>query len=318
MLSEQILRLFDEKLRRLLENAVTDEKTLQELRMRVGQPLILLQNGREGYLTEEGKISETSSCGIRVTAGELQRVIEAACGYSGYAFEGEIRRGYLTIAGGHRIGIAGRAVLQSGAVHTLKYPSSLNIRIAHPVKGCAERWREYLYVNGTPCHVLIISPPGCGKTTLLRDAVRLLSDGIGGYPGVTVGVVDERGEIAGTYRGAASFDLGMRTDVLDGCPKRFGMEMLLRSMNPKVLAADEIGIGDVGSIEDALRCGCRLLATLHGENLQDFLEKPGFQRLVQERVFERYFFLKQGQTPGTVERIYNRNFETLWEEKKCI
>ena len=165
--------------------------------------------------------------------------------------------------------------------------------------------------------VTILGPSGCGKTTLLRDAVRIFSNGDTAHQGVTVGVVDERAEIAGTYRGFATYDLGMRTDVLDGCPKALGMEMLLRSMAPKVLAVDEIGTCDVPSIENALRCGCKLLATLHGETIQDFLEKPGFRALTEERVFERYIFLKQGQTPGEVGCIYNKNFEILWEERVC-
>ena len=215
------------------------------------------------------------------------------------------------------MGLAGRAVMNGCEIQTLKHISALNLRIAHPVQGCGERWRKYLYEKGEPCHVLIISPPGCGKTTLLRDAVRILSDGCKEIDGVTVGVVDERSEIAGTYRGAATHNLGIRTDVLDGCPKSLGMEMLLRSMSPKVLAVDEIGASDVGAIENALRCGCKVLATLHGECIQDFFGKPGFASLVREKVFERYIFLESGQTPGNVKVIYGQNFEILWEENAC-
>lgn len=318
MLSEQLLALFGRRLRNLLEQAQLEEWTVQEIRLRVGNPVILQQNGREYCLMEDGTLSEEMQHAVCATAKEIKEVVEAACGYSGYAFEEEIRRGYLTIAGGHRIGLVGRAVIEHGTVQTLKNFSALNIRIAHPVFGCAQRWCDYLYEGNKPCHVLIISPPGCGKTTLLRDAVRILSNGTAKRPGVTVGVVDERGEIAGTYRTVAAYDLGIRTDVLDGCPKSLGMEMLLRSMAPRVLAVDEIGIGDVPSIENALRCGCKLLATLHGESLQDFLEKPGFLELVEEQVFERYIFLKQGQTPGNVRCIYNKKFETIWEEGSCI
>lgn len=314
MIGEQILPLLSDRIRTLLELAKPDYKRLQELRLRVNQPLILQQNGREWYLTEEGILSDDYRQGICVTGKEIRTILEAACGYSGYAFEEEIRRGYLTVAGGHRIGLVGKAVMVNGSILTIKHFSALNIRIAHPVIGCAERWKSYFYEGNRLCHVLIISPPGCGKTTFLRDVVRSVSNGDSLHQGVTVGVVDERGEISGTYRGVAPHDLGMRTDVLDGCPKSLGMEMLLRSMAPKVLAVDEIGIQDVPSIENALRCGCKILSTLHGESLQDFLEKPGFQKLVEERVFDRYVFLKQGQTPGKVASIYNNNFEILWEE----
>ena len=305
MIKEQILMLFSGMLRTGLERAEPDFDKLQEIRVRAGRPVILVENGRERMVD------------IRTTVRELKQILDAACGYSGYAFEEEISRGYLTIEGGHRIGLAGRAVVTAEGIRTLKYISALNIRIAHPVKGCAEKWEEYFYERNKPCHVLIISPPGCGKTTLLRDVVRIFSNGNDKRPGVTVGVVDERSEIAGTYRGIPVHDLGMRTDVLDGCPKSLGMEMMLRSMAPKVLAVDEIGTSDVPAIENALRCGCRLLATLHGECLKDFLEKPGFASLVKEQVFERYIFLKQGQTPGIVTGIYGRKFEALWEEEVC-
>lgn len=317
MLSEQILSLFDSRLRRVFEQALREEDIVQEIRLRVGKPILLQQNDKELFLTAQGELRENAEAAVCATLQEIRGIVEAACGYSGYAFEEEIKRGYLTIAGGHRIGLVGRAVVENGSVQTLKNFSALNIRIAHPVTGCAEQWRSYLYEGKRPCHVLIISPPGCGKTTLLRDAVRCLSNGGDGYAGVTVGVVDERSEIAGTCRGLAAHELGSRTDVLDGCPKALGIEMLLRSMAPKVVAVDEIGVGDVPSIENALRCGCKLLATLHGEGLQDFLEKPGFHNLIKERVFDRYIFLKQGQTPGNVEYIYDRNFETIWEEGLC-
>ncbi len=305
MVREQILQLFRGRLRNALESLELDFEKVQEIRLRVHRPVIIQQNGNEIFLNEP------------VNEKDLKGIVEVLCGYSGYAYEEEIQRGYVTMAGGHRVGLAGRAVMNAAGVQTLKYISALNIRVAHPVNGCAEKWIEYFYKEKSPCHVLIISPPGCGKTTLLRDAVRLLSDGVAGHQGVTVGVVDERSEIAGTCRGIAAHDLGMRTDVLDGCPKAIGMEILLRSMSPRVLAVDEIGTEDVASIESALRCGCKVVATLHGEKLADYLEKPGFEKLVKARVFERYIFLKEGQELGTVAVIYGKNFETLWEEGKC-
>ena len=302
MLKDQILSLFHGKLRSAIGAAIDDFDNLQEIRIRVGQPVIFIQNGEEVLIYEH------------ITLKDIKSIIEAACGYSGYAYEEEISRGYLTIEGGHRIGLTGRAVFNGQKIQTIKHISGLAIRVAHPVVGCADRWKSYLYQEKRPCHALIISPPGCGKTTLLRDVIRLFSNGDEERNGLTVGVVDERSEIAGTYRGMATHDLGMRTDVLDGCPKVYGMEMLVRSMAPKVLAVDEIGTGDVAAIENALRCGCHMLSTMHGETMADFLEKPGFASLADTKVFERYIFLKPGEKPGQVAAIYGQNFEILWED----
>lgn len=314
---EEISWLFEGTLKAALEAGNLEFEKLQEIRLRCNRPVLVVLDGKEWFFTEKGTLSLEECRAYRAGAGELKKIMERACDYSGYAFEEEIKRGYVTIAGGHRIGLAGRAVLGNGCIQTIKYISALNIRIAHGIQGCAGKVEDYVYLHGRPCHVLIISPPGCGKTTLLRDMIRMYSNGTENAPGVTVGVVDERSEIGGTYRETQTCDLGIRTDVLDGCPKAFGVEMLLRSMSPKVLALDEIGTEDVSSLEQALRCGCKVLATLHGDGLSDFKEKPGFQRLVEEKVFDRYIFLEAGQTPGKVRCIYGKSFEVLKEGKAC-
>ncbi len=307
MIQKQILPLFQGILRHTLKEEISDWQHLQEIRIRQDQPVLLLYEGREIVLN------------IRGSAGEIRQIVEGACGYSGYAFEEEIRRGYLTVEGGHRIGLAGRAVMTKTGVQTLKYISALNIRVAHPVVGCAARWKEYLYREMQPCHILIVSPPGCGKTTLLRDVIRLFSEGSEGIPGVNVGVVDERSEIGGSFQGKQTHDLGMRTDLLDGCSKAEGMYMLLRSMAPRVIAADEIGsTEDVRAIEEVIQSGCRILATVHSDSMEELRQKPGMQGLLKAKVFERYIFLKKGQTPGVVSAVCGQELQPLWEEGRCI
>ena len=306
MLKEQILGLFSKDISAEIEKVGIDFEYLQEIRVRNGQPIGLLVNGHEIYLRIHG------------TLKEMKRIVDVACGYSGYAFAEEISNGYLTIAGGHRIGLTGRAVVTERGIQTLKYISSLNIRVAHSVDGGAEQWKRFFYKEKIPRHILLISPPGCGKTTFLRNIIRIFSEGDKEFPGVTVGVVDERSEICGMYRGIPSFSVGTRTDILDGCPKSYGMELLIRSMAPKVLAVDEIGICDVPYIENALRCGCKVVATMHGADLTDFLGKPGFKKLVDEKIFERYIFLKNDDKPGQVWKIYDQNYQKIWEMAGCI
>jgi len=229
--------------------------------------------------------------------------------YSLYAYEDELRQGFLTLQGGHRVGVAGKIILEGDKVRGIKHISFINLRLSHQVKGCADPVMPFVYGrDGQVCHTLIISPPRCGKTTLLRDLIRQISDG--GYeerPGFTVGVVDERSELAGCYQGIPANDVGVRTDVLDCCPKVDGMMMLIRSMSPDVVAVDEIGsLHEICAIDSVLRCGCKLLATVHGNSLEDVRRKPLLEKLLKEQVFERYVILG-GRSLGEAEkegRIY--------------
>ena len=247
--------------------------------------------------------------------------MEYVSGYSMYAFEDEIRQGFITIQGGHRVGIAGKTVLEGDRIKSVKYISYINLRLSHQIKGCASPILPYIIKNGRICHTLIISPPRCGKTTLLRDLIRQVSSGSSYMPGVSVGVVDERSEIGGSYQGIPQNDLGIRTDVLDCCPKAEGMMMLIRSMSPEVVAVDELGdYEDIHAIESVIHCGCKLFATVHGSSVEDIKRKPLLQRLVQERVFERYIVLHYQDWAGRVKAIFDERGTSLfdWKRKQGI
>lgn len=204
--------------------------------------------------------------------------------------------------------MTGKVILDGDRVRGMKYISCINVRLAHQIKGCAQPILPFIRQGDSVCHTLLISPPRCGKTTLLRDMIRLVSNGYEDLPGQTVGVVDERSELAGCWQGIPQNDLGMRTDILDGCPKAEGMQMLLRSMSPAVVAVDELGREeDYRAVESVVRCGCKLLATAHGSSVSDILEQPFFQRLAKERVFERYVLLGKNGRAGIVEGIFDED-----------
>ena len=277
-----------------------DEDTLQEVRMRIGHPLIVVNNGHE-HVTD-----------YIVTKRDMKETMEYVSDYSLYAHEDEMKQGFLTIDGGHRIGIVGKAIIEDQKVRNLRFISSMNVRIAHEFKDCAEEILPYLCQNKEFLHTMIISPPGCGKTTLLRDLIRLLSNGTDCVKGQTVGVVDERSEIGACYQGVPQNDLGIRTDLLDGCPKAEGMIMLIRSMSPRIIAVDEIGgEQDMRALKYALHCGCRILATAHGDSLEEISRKPEFMELIQEKRFDRYVVLSGRKHPGTIEKILDMDGNEL-------
>ena len=301
---DEFLRIFSLHIRRILERAAPDFDGLQEIRLRAGRPLAIVERGREVFLTGDGARTREAGAAWRVTAQELRETMEFVGEYSLYAYEDELRQGYLTIRGGHRVGVAGKTVLDGDKVKSVRYISCVNVRLSHEVPGCADPVLPYLWGDEGLLHTLIISPPRCGKTTLLRDMVRQISDGSRARRGYTVGVVDERSEICGCFMGIPENDVGIRTDVMDACPKAEGMMMLVRSMAPEVIAVDEIGrYEDIDAIETVLYSGCRLIATVHGSSLSDIQAKPLFQRLAQEQVFERYVILGDSFRSGHIGEI---------------
>lgn len=295
---EQVQKLFAGNIRRLLEKKELDYENLYEIRLRAGRPLFLCYAGREIFLHRQDGLP------YLVTEQDLKESLEYISGYSLYAHEEEIKEGYISIQGGHRVGITGKVILDDNKITGMKYISGMNVRFAHQIIGCADECMKYIRKDGKICHTLIVSPPRCGKTTLLRDMIRQISNGSEKEAGLTVGVVDERSELAGCYQGVPQNDLGMRADILDACPKAKGMQMLVRTMSPSVVAVDELGKEeDFRAVESVIYCGCTLLATAHGDSYEDILRQPFFRRLREMQVFERYIILEKNGQAGKIQQI---------------
>lgn len=264
-----------------------------QVRMRAGRPVIVEKDGMEYFLGRQGDFLLEESRAWHITEQQMEELINSICGYSPYAFYEELKKGYITIAGGHRIGVAGQVITEGERITGIKNIRFINIRISHEIPGAADRLLPLLFDNGQLLSTLLISPPGFGKTTLLRDLVRQISNGTRYAKGMSVGVVDERSEIAACYLGVPQNDVGIRTDVLDGCPKQYGMMMLIRSMAPRVVAIDELGsMEDVRQLRRVVHCGCRILVTMHGQSFEEIQSKPFAGALITDKYFQRYVELK--------------------------
>lgn len=250
-----------------------DMENLQEIRLRMGHPILLR------YQTGERFVAPL------IRRCDLEEVLSRACHHSVYAYSEMISQGYLTLACGHRIGICGMGVMMNGEVQGIRDVSSLNIRIAHDVKGCSNELISNLYGSA-----LIVGPPGSGKTTLLRDTIRQLSDN----KRLSVGVADERGEL---FIGGTDCTLGKRTDVLQYIPKRIAMVYLLRTMAPDWIAVDEITAQeDIEAIEHICYCGVKLLATAHGSGIEDLLKRTLYQKLLSTGWFQQVVLLNKDKS----------------------
>lgn len=261
-------------------------RRVEEIRLRLGRVPTAVVGGDELPLS-----------GRPVEGRDLELTVEIATRASAHTALESVRQGYITVRGGHRLGLCGSVWTEDGRVRNLRRLSSLNIRVAHALPGCGEEVLPALFAGGAFQNTLLIAPPGGGKTTLLRDLVRLLSDGAAGPP-LRVGLCDERGEVAALWEGVPQFDVGGRTDVLEGCPKAQGLLMLLRGMGPQVLCCDEItDPADCAALAQCGNCGVKLLCTAHARDRGDLGRKPLYRGLLEQGLFEKIVVLDRWANP---------------------
>lgn len=309
---EQILSIFPTHMRERLRTGLA-ETGLEELRIRVGQPLVIRTQVQDFYWDDQEGVCTTEPEGTYcMTEKDIADMLTYLSRYSIYAYEEELKHGFITLEGGHRVGVAGHVIMRNGEVQRMSRVSYLNIRIAHEKKGCAWEIYPYLLDGKRLCHTLLVSSAGVGKTTYLRDLIRMISNGEGTGIPLRVGVVDERSEIGASYLGIPQHDIGIHTDVMDGCSKVQGMQMLLRSMAPQVIAVDELGgEADFMAVEQVLNCGCSILGTIHAADIQEIMQKPRLKYWLEHEIFERFVILGLGKNGTRQVEIYDERLECL-------
>lgn len=301
----EIWEYLPESIRDMVRGA--KEEGLEEIRLRLGQPVELFMGDkavRNGPLVETAFMEET-----------LNYLTE----YSWCSFEEQLRQGFFTIEGGHRVGVAGHcSYLDNNCVrevNSLSDINAINIRVAHERIGCSKALMKYVRRENGIYNTMLVSGPGVGKTTYLRDLIRIISDGGDGCGSLRVGVVDERSEIGASHGGRPQNNLGSRTDVMDNCPKLLGMRMLLRSMSPQVIAVDELdGKAECHEIWEMINSGVKLLCTVHGESLEELRNRENIWPLISSGIFERIFFLERREGGGRVVKAYGKSGDS-W---RCV
>lgn len=281
---------------------------LEEIRVRIGWPVELVYGNHNEWLGNYDSMIDRQC---------LDEMLNYITGYSIYAMEEELRQGYITFSGGHRIGITGHTTFEEDASETkvtnMVDIGGLNIRIAHEHKGCAEQIVPFLRKGNSIYNTLFFAVPAAGKTTCLRDTIRILSNGEEGHLGMKICVVDERSEIAACINGKPQNDLGKRTDVLDACPKVSGMRMVLRTMSPEIIAADELGKAEEFTLLEQMRCsGVKILGTMHAGSIEQVLQNPWIKKDGKNETIERFVELVRLENGRREFRIYDALGNLLW------
>lgn len=291
---DEVYKILPTTISNIIDRYFVDDE-IQEIRIKIGKPVILNLSMGEKVLD------------YKVTAEDLRYMMAKISNYSLYAFEEEIKQGYITLKGGHRVGLAGECVISRGEVRTIKNISSLNIRICREIIGSSNKIMRLITENNRVYNTLVVSPPKCGKTTILRDIAKNISNGMYqvNLSGKKVTIVDERSEIAACYNGIPQMNVGIRTDILDNCLKKSGMIMAIRSLSPEVLICDEIGTeGDLEALNMAFNSGVNIIVTVHGYDIDDIYSRRVFKDLIDNCILERIILLSSRKGAGTIEKVY--------------
>lgn len=314
---KEIISLLPAPIRDILSALpLTVRDNVEEIRLRQTLPLEIRYGQQSSYVTPTGQLTANFRHGWVFTAEHSVKLLNQISQHSLYALEEELKRGYITVVGGHRVGIAGKVVMEKGDIKGVREITSFNIRIAKEKKGVAQKVLPHLFEGARIFNTLIISPPQCGKTTLLRDLARSLSYGSEWASSRKVAIVDERSEIAGCLQGVPQRDVGPRTDVLDACPKAVGMMMMIRSMSPDVIIVDEIGRPeDSEAIWEAIHAGVAMICTAHGVDVAEVARRPTISKLVSHRAFDRYVVLNRSGGVGTIQGIYDGRLQPVAKEQ---
>lgn len=309
-LSDEILNSVSPSLREKIINIQDNDINIEEIRLRVQKPLIVNSNSKDYFYNKSINNLDTRNLNpYIVTKEDVEQTFQLMCKYSIHSFIDDIKKGFITLKGGHRVGIVGKVIIEGGNVKNIKHISSLNIRVSREVKNCSDKVLGHIIKNFKEVNnTLIISPPQCGKTTLLRDIVRNLSNGNKdrGFEGIKVALIDERNEISGSYLGVPQMDVGIRTDIIETCPKDIGIMMLLRAMSPNVIVTDEIGSEkEIKALYTALNGGVSLITTVHGDSIEDIKERNELSKLLDKELFKKVIILSARNGPGTVEKVYD-------------
>lgn len=280
---------------------------VNEIRIRLNSPIIVSVKNKKYYLGENGFSSSDKAIICDYTM--LQDIVYKLCENSIYSVNDNLKCGFITLPKGIRVGISGEVVTEDGKVRTIKNFQAINIRIPHNIVGCSEFALDYI-LDKEFNNTLIISPPGAGKTTFIKDIVYQLYRRNYSY---NILVVDERNEIAGIDNGELGFDLGGFADVYTNCSKDYAFKFGIRSMRPDIIVTDEIDIDkDLQAIVDATNCGVKVLATIHSGDIRQLKQKRKFDEVVANKVFDRYVLLSLDEGPGTLKAIYDGKFQCLY------